>query len=254
MTMRAIVRRLPRSLGAALAVTVLGALAPVSGASAAAPAGSIAAGPRVQAAAAGNGDTVTFTFSVRNFSDQVWLPVSFELADLSPQGWLAAPRTTPYSLVGLATLPDPLTLAPGEMRQVSATVQSDGRTHYGSVVVVAGPPAAPFARIVLKVVLSGPNAAAEPEMHLMPATSGMVKIDFHNAGDGLLNARGVLFFLSPDGRFLGRLDIPTVTVLPQGDASVTLTWPEKLPSGTVARAVLTLDGRDAPSLVNAAVP
>ena len=184
----------------------------------------------------------------------ITLPVSFELADLDPQGWLAAPHTTPYSLVGLATLPDPLTLAPGEMRQVSATVQSDGRTHYGSVVVVAGPPAAPFARIVLKVVLTGPNATADPDIRVTPDATGTVKLNFHNAGDGLLNTRGVLFLLSPDGRFLGRLDIPTVAVLPQGDASVTLTWPERLPSGTVARAVLTLDGRDAPSLVSAAVP
>lgn len=252
--MRTTVRRLGRSLGAALAIAVLTGFAPVSRAAAAAPAGSIAAGPRVQAAAAGSGTTVTFTFSVRNFSEQASLPISFELADLNPQGWLAPPRTTPYSLVGLATLPDALTLAPGEMRQVSATVHGDGRTHYGSVVVVAGPPAAPFARIVLKVVVTGPNPAAQPEIHITPAASGMIRLDFHNAGDGLLDVRGVLFLLSPDGQFLGRLDIPAVAVLPQGDASVTLTWPEKLASGTVARAVLTLDGRDAPSLVNAAVP
>jgi hypothetical protein len=248
------VRQTGRVLGAALAAAILTGLTPVSGAAAAAPAGSIAAGPRFQAAAADAGTAVTFTFSVRNFNEQAPLAVSFELADLDPQGWLAAPRSTLYSLVGLATLPDSLTLAPGEMKQVSATVRGDGRTHYGSVVVVAGPAAAPFARIVLKIVLTPPNAAAEPDVHMTPSADGTVKLDLHNSGDGLLNTRGVLFFLSPDGRFLGRLDIPPLAVLPQGKSSATLTWPEKLPSGTIARAVLTLEGRDAPFLVNAAVP
>lgn len=247
--------RMGRGLGAALAAAVLTGLAPVSAAAAAAaPPGSVAAGPRFQAAAAGDGATVTFTFSVRNFNEQQPLPVSFELADLNPQGWLAAPKSTPYTLVGLATLPDSLTLAPGEMKQVSATVRGDGRTHYGSVVVVAGPAAAPFARIVLKVVVTAPKATGEPDIRVSPVPDGTVKLDVHNAGDGLLNTRGVLFFLSADGRFLGRLDIPQIAVLPQGNISVTLTWPEKLPSGTIARAVFTLDGRDAPFLVNAAVP
>jgi len=248
------VRRAGAFLAAALVIAVVAGVAPLTGASAAAPAGTIAAGPRFQAAAAGAGTAVTFTFSVRNFNEQAPLPVSFELADLNPQGWLAGPRTTPYSLVGLATLPDALTLAPGEMRQVSATVRGDGRTHYGSVVVVAGPPGAPFARIVLKVVVTAPNAAADPEVHLTPAATGTVKLDLQNGGDGLFNTRGVLFFLSPDGRFLGRLDIPPVAVLPRGASSVTLTWPESLPSGTIARAVLTLDGRETPFVVNAAVP
>lgn len=247
-------RQTGRALGAAIAVAVLTGLLPVSGAAAAAPAGSVAAGPRIQAAAAGDGTAVTFTFSVRNFNEAAPLPVSFELADLDPHGWLAAPKSTAFSLVGLATLPDSLVLAPGEMRQVSASVRNDGRTHYGSVVVVAGPAAAPFARIVLKVVVTAPNAAAEPDIHLTPAQDGTVKLDLHNAGDGLLNTRGVLFFLSPDNRFVGRLDVPAVAVLPRGSSSITLTWPEKLPSGTIARALLTLDGRDAPFLVNATVP
>jgi hypothetical protein len=246
--------RLGRALGAALAAAIFTGVAPVTGASAAAPAGSLAAGPRFQAANAADGAVVTFTFSVRNFSDQAPLPVSFELADLNPEGWLAGPQTTPYTLVGLATLPGAMTLAPGEMKQVSATVRGDGKTHYGSVVVVAGPPSAPFARIVLKVVVTPPNSAADPDIHEAPAATGAVKLDLHNAGDGLLNTRGVLFFLSPDGKFLGRLDIPAIAVLPQGHASLTLTWPEKLPAGTVARAALTVDGRDAPFVVNAAVP
>ena len=72
---------------------------------------------------------MTFTFSVRNFSEQAPLPISFELADLNPQGWLAAPHTTRYSLVGLATLPGALTLVPGEMKLVPATVHSDGRRY-----------------------------------------------------------------------------------------------------------------------------
>jgi hypothetical protein len=263
MTMRAVVKphrggalmKGPgRVLGAVLAVALFTGLAPVSGASAAVPAGSLAAGPRFQAATAAAGSAVTFTFSVRNFSDQAPLPVSFELADLNPEGWLAGPQTTPYTLVGLATLPAALMLAPGETKQVSATVRSDGRTHYGSVVVVAGTPSAPFARIVLKVVVTPPNGAADPDIHVAPAAGGAVKLDLRNNGEGLLNTRGVLFFLSPDGAFLGRLDVPAVAVLPQGHVSLTLTWPEKLPSGTIARAALTVDGREAPFVVNAAVP
>ena len=245
-----------RLAGAALAVASLAGLVPAvpAAGSAPAPAGSIGAGPRFQAASAPAGDSVTFTFDVRNFNEQDPLPVTFQLADLDPQGWLAGPQTTPYSLVGLATLPDALTLAPGQMKRVSATVRSDGRTHYGSVVVVAGPATAPFARIVLKVVLTPPGAAVEPDVQVTPAATGTVKLDVRNGGDGFLSARGVLFFVSPDGRFLGRLDIPPLAVLPHGASSMNLQWPERLASGTIARAVLTLPGRDTPFLANAAVP
>jgi hypothetical protein len=244
-------RSVCRLVGTALAIAALTGSIPVAHAG---PTGSIAAGPRFQAASAPAGTTVTFTFDVRNFNEQDPLPVTFQLADLDPQGWLTGPQTTPYSLVGLATLPDSLTLAPGATKRVSATVRSDGRTHYGSVVVVAGPPAAPFARIVLKVVLTPPDAAAEPDVHVSPAPTGTIKLDLRNTGDGFLNGRGVLFLVSPDGRFLGRLDIPPVAVLPHGTSSLTLQWPEKLPSGTIARAVLTLEGRNAPFVANAAVP
>jgi hypothetical protein len=239
------------------AALVFGALAAVllpAWAVSAAPVGSIAAGPRFQAASAPAGETITFLIDVRNFNEHEALPVSFLLSDLDPQGWLAAPQTTPYSLAGLATLPTPLTLGPGEIKHVSVTARSDGRTHYGSVVVVAGPPAAPFARIALKVVLTSPDAAAVPDVHLTPTSTGTIKMDLRNNGEGFLSGRGVLFLLSSDGRFLGRLDIPLLAVLPHGASSLTLQWPEKLPAGTVARAALTLEGRDEPFVVSATVP
>jgi len=242
------------ALGFTLAITGLAAVPAVIRAAAPEPAGSIAAGPRVQAASAIAGVSAVFPIDVRNFNEHAALPVSFELADLDPGGWLAAPRTTPYSLVGLATLPEPLTLGPGETRRVSVLARSDGRTHYGSVVVVAGPPATPFARIALKIVLTPPAAAAQPEVHLTPALSGTISLDLRNTGDGLLSGHGVLFLLSPDGRFLGRLDIPPVAALPRGASSITLRWPEGLSSGTIVRAVLTVDGRGEPFIANAAVP
>lgn len=243
-----------RLVGLALALAALAAVLLPAWAATPAPAGSIAAGPRFQAASAPSGETITFLIDVRNFNDQAALPVSFLLADLDPQGWLAPPQTTPYSLAGLATLPTPVVLGPGEIKHVSFTARGDGRTHYGSVVVVAGPPAAPFARIALKVVLTSPDATAVPDVHLTPLSTGTIKMDLRNSGEGFLNGRGVLFLLSADGRFLGRLDIPLLAVLPHGASSLTLQWPEKLPGGTIARAVLTLEGSDEPFVVSATVP
>jgi hypothetical protein len=243
-----------RVLRMTLAAVVLTAYFVPDGMAAPAPTASIAASPRLQVASAADGASATFPIDVRNFNERDPLPVSFELADLNPQGWLIAAHTTPYSLVGLATLPESLTLAPGETKRVAVIVRSDGRTHYGSVVVAAGPPTAPFARIVLKIVLTPPGAAASPDVRLNPTPTGEIRLDLRNGGDGILAGQGVLFFLSPDGHFLGRLDIPPVAALPHGTLSITLQWPEKLPSGTIARAVLRLDGREEPFITNAAVP
>lgn len=223
------------------------AAAPASGAS-------VAASPRFQAAAAPDGTSVTFPVDVRNFNERDPLPIGFELGDLDPRGGLVAAHTTSYSLVGLATLPESLVLAPGETKHVSVVVRSDGRTHYGSVIVVAGPPAAPFARIMLKIVLTPPDAAASADIQVRPAPTGDIRVDFRNGGEGVLVGRGVLFLLSPGGQFLGRLDVPAVAVLPHGTASITLQWPENLASGTIARATVTLDGREEPFVAHAAVP
>src|SRR5579864_518761 len=242
-----------RLMGIAAAMAALAAaLGPVH-AAATAPVASFAASPRFQAASAAGGESATFLIDVRNFNELAPLPVGFELADLDERGWITAPHTTPYSLVGLATLPEPVTLGPGETKRVPVVVKSDGRTHYGSVVVVAGPPGAPFARIALKIVVTAPGAAAEPDIQVTPASSGTIRLDLRNAGDGLLSLRGVIFFLSPDHRFLGRLDVPLVAILPHGSASVTLQWPEKLPPGTIARTVLAQEGGE-PFVANATVP
>ncbi len=239
--------------GAVAAGSPAGLLAP-AGAAASGPVGAIGAGPRLQTASASAGASVTFMLDVRNFNEHDVLPVSFQLADLDSGGLMAPPQQTPYTLVGLATLPEPFILTAGELRRVPIVVRSDGRTHYAAIVVVGGPPGAPFARIVLKVVLTPPHAKAEPDVRLMPAPSGTITLDFTNSGEGLMTGRGVLFFSSPDGRFLGRLDVPPVAVLPHGSSSLRLQWPETLPSGTVARAVLTLDGSDAPFVASATVP
>jgi len=242
-----------RLIGIAVVMAALAAAPGPVHAAATVPIASFAASPRFQAASAASGEPATFLIDVRNFNERAPLPVSFELADLDERGWITAPHTTPYSLVGLATLPEPMTFGPGETKRVAVVVKSDGRTHYGSVVVVAGPPGAPFARIALKIVITAPDAAAEPDIQVTPASSGTIKLDLRNTGDGLLSLRGVIFLLSPDNRFLGRLDVPLVAILPHGSASITLQWPEKLPSGTIARTVLTQEGRK-PFVVNATVP
>ena len=251
---RAVRRELPTA-GAAL---ILALFLLAASADAAPPTGGLAAQPIVQQIILGAGADSDAAILLRNESASAPLPVQLTVADLDPSGDLRPAASTPHTLVGILTLPSQeITLAPGETRKIVARVHGDGHLRYGALIATAiadGPHPMAFARIVLRLVVATPGAVPEPEAHLVIGQQGVITLLVKNPGQTLCQGRGALFLLGPDGGFLGRLDIPEFILLPGGETTVTVRWPERLASGTVARAALAIDGRAAPYIATSQAP
>lgn len=244
--------RVSLALLVTLAVSLSACPAPSQAAGAA---GGLAAGPTLQQLSLASGAEGTLHIDLKNMSTDAPLPVQVVLTDINPSGDLRPVGSTPQSLTGVLSLPaGPVLLSPGEMRAVTLLAHGDGRTHFGAVLAVAGPAGAPFARIVLRIVLAPSSVDPDPRFRLTVTAGGVITLSIANSDQTICAGQGALFLMRPDGAFLGRLDVPEFELLPRGTASLVMRWPEALPPGTTARAALSVNGRDAPYIASASVP
>jgi hypothetical protein len=203
----------------------------------------VAAGPVLQELRGGPGETVRAVVEVKNPGTAL-SDVRFVLYDLSPEGELRPAGSTPHTLVGRIAVPTSLTLKPGEIRRLVLPVTIDAVTRYGALMVLGGPPVAPAAGVVLRIVAVPPTARPVPSVEAVPARDGAVKVIVANIGGAVLRARGNLFLLK-EGNLVGRLSIPPLIVLPGGTETLVLRWPRPLEAGVEARVALTalIDGK-----------
>jgi hypothetical protein len=232
-------------LGTALCATALASalLGPARTATAAPPAGGLSASPTLQEVVIPQGQSGAIPFTIANPSDTP-ITVRFELADLGPHRQLLPPGESPESLSPVLSLPQgAIPLPPKARSTVTATVTGDGRPHMGAIIIqaFASPSSpAPFARILSTLIVAPPGPGS-------PLTIA-------NPGPRLIHAWGAVFLIAPDGALHGKIDVPSIYVIPGESSTIALAWPKPLPAGTTARAALQIQGSDTLSTASARVP
>lgn len=238
-------------LGTVTLVLLAGPASAALGPGASFPVG-ILAGPAALQVSAPAGQQSTVTIAVLNIGQEA-TRVTFSLVDLTPQGQPRPAATTPHTLVGFVVPPVPVIIPPGQTLQVPIVVTSSGTLRYGGLVVSAGSEVIPVARVILKLVLAQPDAHPQLDARVTASRSGEITVTYANTGQTLLTGQGSAFLTSPSGEFLGRLELPTFTLLPGGSATARLTWPAVLPPETTVRTAITIVGVDAPFVTSATV-
>jgi hypothetical protein len=246
-------------LGTALCATALASalLGPARTATAAPPAGGLSASPTLQEVVIPQGQSGAIPFTIANPSDTP-ITVRFELADLGPHRQLLPPGESPESLSPVLSLPQgAIPLPPKARSTVTATVTGDGRPHMGAIIIqaFASPSSpAPFARILSTLIVAPPGPVTPPDVSLKADPSGRLTLTIANPGPRLIHAWGAVFLIAPDGALHGKIDVPSIYVIPGESSTIALAWPKPLPAGTTARAALQIQGSDTLSTASARVP